>query len=324
MTKEMDKKDWKLLYYLCQDSRLSHNKIAKLIRTSKNSVTYRINRLLERGVISGFFTIVDLEALGSVYYTILIKLNTTKEREKELLDYLKANNSISIIDCFVGKWNLLVEFCCKNPYKFFSFLVELKARFSDIIDIYEVHPILEVYKVEQLPVELVEENSIKQARTKPNKIELDSTEIKLLSELSKNSTASLIGLADKLGITYKTVSTKIRNLKESGVITRFTASINLGALGYDVYLILLDFKNLSSQKERDLKAYINHQKNIRASFISAANQTVFLYLAVKKASELQDFLRILSSKFGDIIVNQEYLLNSDQLKYDLFPDGVLE
>ncbi len=325
MVKEMDKKDWKLLYQLCQDSRLSHNKIAKLIRTSKNSVTYRVRRLLDRKVISGFFTIVNTNLLGSVLYTTLIRLNATKEKEAEFVEYLKSNNGVTIIDGLVGKWNFLVEFACKDPYRFFGFLTDLQTKFSEIIDSYEVHPNLDVYKIEQLPVELVEERSINPpTESKTNRIELDETEKKLLSELNKNSTASLVTLAEKIGVTYKTVSAKIKKLKDESVITKFTASINLEVLGYDVYLILVDFKNISTQNSNTLKSYINRQKNIRAAFISSARPLLFIYLAVKKATELENFLLDLNSKFGSIIINQEYFLTSTQPKYDLFPDGVLQ
>ena len=325
MTKEMDKKDWKILYQLCQNSRMSHNSIAKLVGASKNSVTYRVNRLLSRGIISGFFTIVDIAPLGAVFYTLLLKLNATKEREKEFLDYLKPNDKVSVIDGFVGEWNFLVEFCCKNPYTFFEFLADLKGKFSDIVEDYEVHQTLEIYKVEQLPVELVRETTSGfQAKTKPGSVKLDRTEIKLLSELNKNSTAPLLELADKIGVTYKTVSAKIKELKESGIIIKFTANISLESLGYDVYLILLDLRNLSIKRESDLKAYINSQKNIRSAFISAAKPTVFIYIAVKSSLELQHFLVETKRGFRDIIVNQNYLLSSDQIKCELFPDGILE
>ena len=184
---------------------------------------------------------------------------------------------------------------------------------------------MEVYKIEQLPVELVEEKSISAAQTqiKTERIELDQTEIKLLSELNKDSTASLIKLGERIGITYKTVSAKIKKLQNDGVITKFSASVNLETLGYEVYLILVDFKNMSTQNSQNLKAYINRQKNIRAAFISYARPTLFLYLAVKRATELQKFLLDLNNKFAPIIVDQEYFLTSTQPKYDLFPDGIL-
>ena len=149
MAVKLDKKDWKILSCLCQDARMSHNRIAKLTKTNKNSVTYKIKRLEKKGVISNFFTVVDIKPLGSVFYTILIRLNT--KNVEEFIDYIKRNSHITVIDEFVGRWNFLIEFACKDPYVLFDFLNDLKAKFSDIIDTYEVHPNLETYTVEQLP-----------------------------------------------------------------------------------------------------------------------------------------------------------------------------
>ena len=319
MSKNLDSKDWKILYQLCTDARLSHNKIGKVVSLSKNAVTYRIQRLINRKIISGFFTIVDLGLLKYETHKLLIRLNTTNDKEK--IEYLKSNVNVTVVDRLLGEWNLLVEFGCKNPSEFYSFLSDFKSKFSGMIDGYEIHTSLESYKVEQLPVELVEEKPLLKAQKKAENTDIDKVDLKLLSELNKNSTTSLFDLGEKLGITYETVSARIKRLKDSGVIIKFTAKINLMALGYDVYLILLELRNISKEREAALKTYINSQKNIRYSFLSASKPIVFIYLAVKKSEELNTFLLSIKNKFSDIIVNQKYLLSTEQLKYDLFPEG---
>ncbi len=320
MTQKLDKIDWKILSHLCEDSRTSHQKIAKLTRTNKNSVSYRIKRLERLGIISKYITLVDIKTLGATFYTILIKLNT--KDSKELTSYLKKNDHISVIDEFIGRWNFLVEFTCKDPYKLFEFLKELKEKFSDIIDTYEIHPNLDVYNIEQMPIELIKKKPITKKESK--RVSLDKIETRLLEELNKNSNASLIQLADKLNVNYKTIASKIKKLKELGVIEKFTAAISLGHLGYDVYLITLDFKNLSNKIEHSLKAHLSKHKNIRASFTSAAKPKLFVYLAVKSSLELQDFLEDINNEFSQNIVDQEYFLSTDQIKLDLFPKLALE
>ena len=321
MTKDLDSKDWKILYHLCTDSRLSHSKIAKLVSLSKNAVTYRIQRLVEKKIISGFFTIVNFGLLKIDTHDILIRLNTTKDQE--MIDFLKAHKNVMVIDRLLGEWNFLVEFGCKNQAEFYSFIGMLKSRFSSIIETYEIHTALESYKIEQLPVELVEEKKIlpKPEVKETEKIDIDKTDLKLLAELNKNSAENLFKIGEKIDVTYETVSARMKKLKENGIIIKFTAKINLIALGYDVYLILLDLRNLSKGREVVLKNHLNYQKNIRYSFISSTKPTVFIYLAVKKSEELNTFLSIIKEKFSDIIVSQKYLLSTEQLKYDLFPGG---
>ena len=321
--KELDTKDWKLLYQLCQDARLSHNKLGKLVGLSKNAVTYRVERLVSKGIIRRFFTIINHDFLGQKFFNVLLRLNATEEQEKELVAYLISHPNVTVLDAFVGEWNFLVEFGCKDIGIFYSFISDLKSKFSTILDTYEIHFSLFPYKVEQLPVELVEERR----QPKPfimGSAEADETDMKLLRELDKNSTATLFELAKSIGITYETVAARIKKLKEKGIILKFTAQISLGALGYDVYLILLDIRNLSQERELALRGHINGQKNIRYAFMSASKPVVFIYLAVKKSGELNTFLLNIKEKFSDVIVNQKYLLSTKQLKYELFPEGLVK
>jgi len=253
----------------------------------------------------------------------LIRLNATKEQEKELVDYLVAHQNVSVLDTFVGEWNLIVEFGCKEIQTFYEFISELKTKFSQILDTYEVHFSNLSYKVEQLPVELVEEKQQPKPFVKTGPIQFDETDLKLLHELNKNSTANLFDLGKAIGVTYETVSARIKKLKESGIILKTTAQIGLAALGYDVYLLLLDMRKLSNEKEPSLSAYINSQKNIRFAFLSATKPVLFIYLAAKKSEDLGAFLSNIKEKFSDIIVNQKYLLSTSQLKYDLFPSGLV-
>ncbi len=320
MSKDLDKKDWRILYQLCKDARVSHSKLGKIIGLSKNAVTYRISRLANRGIIKGFFTIIDHEALGYLSFNVLIRVKAVDE--SPLISYLKSHANTMVIDRLIGEWNLIVEFGCKNQGEFNSFIRETKSKFSDIIDTYEVHPPLESLKIEQLPVELVEEKKVLGLQ-KPGKVDVDQTDITLLYELGKNSTASLFNLAKAVGVTYETISARIKKLKKQGVIIRFSAKIGLAALGYDVYFLMIDLRTLSKEREASLKQYINSKNNIRFAFISATRPTIFIYIAVKKSEELNMFLLDIKEKFSDAIVSQKYLLSPEQLKYELFPEGLI-
>lgn len=315
----LDLKDWKILEQLCTDARASHNSIAKSVGLSKNAVTYRVDRLVKKGVISGFFTVFSLGPLNVNVYNVFIRLSG---KEQELVGFLKNHPNTRIVDRLVGEWNFLVEFV-SNLDVFYHFLDELKSRFAGVLDVFEVHPEFEAYKLEQLPVELVKERPPVVFKHMDN-VEIDDVDVRLLFELNKNCTATLFELAGKLGVTYETVSARIKKLKEKGVILRFSAKINLGALGYDVYLVRFDLRNLSTERASALRGFVTAQRNVRYAFVSSYAPVLFLYLAVKKADELNSFLVGIKEKFADVIVNQKYLLSSEQLKYDFFPEGLLK
>ena len=327
VTKELDKKDWKILQHLCTNARQSHNKLGKLVGLSKNSVTYRVERLVERGVISGFFSIIDSVALGFYSYTMLLRISSTAGREKEFVDYLKGHPNVKVLDKLLGEWNFIIEAGFKGCPEFNSFLEDLKSKFSDIIDVYEVHFPTQSYNSEgrQLPMVVEEENPAakKTPHTKKHQA-ADNMDMRLLRLLDSDSSSQLLELGGKLGLTYETVSARIKRLLESGVIKKFTAKISLPALGYEVYLILMECRNLSKEKEQMLQSYINAQKNVRHSFLSATRPTLFLYLPVKSAADLNKSLSAIKERFSDVIVSQKYLLSTAQLKYQLFPEGFLK
>ena len=66
--KNIDLKDRKILYNLDLDSRQSLTQIGKNVNLPKNVVLYRINKLIKRGIIKNFYTVIDLHKLG---YNIL-------------------------------------------------------------------------------------------------------------------------------------------------------------------------------------------------------------------------------------------------------------
>ena len=110
MTAKLDKKDWKILEILCKDARCSHNQIGKKVSLSKNAFTYRIERLKKKGIIEGFFTIINQNAIGIRFCVLLLKTNSIKENEQDLIKFLKEHPNTAVIDEISGKWNYLIEF----------------------------------------------------------------------------------------------------------------------------------------------------------------------------------------------------------------------
>lgn len=323
MAKDLDVKDWKILELLCKNARLSHNQIAKQVGLSKNSVTYRIDRLKAKEVITGFFTIINHELLGLNFYEILLKTNLGKE-EWQLIEFLKNHPDILVVDKLSGEWNLILEFGCRNIKALYDFINDLKDKFSKTLQYYEVHCVLENYKVEQLPIELVKKHSENtDVREKQELIEISNTDKRLLFELNKDSAVPLHILASRLELTPETVSARMQKLKENKIIIKFTARISIKNLGYDLYLIILDLQNNSKERESALKRYILDNPNIRYSFISASQPKLFIYFASKNSDVLDLFLNQLKELFPDIILNQKYLMVRGSYKYELFPEGLL-
>ncbi|MBW2963147.1 Lrp/AsnC family transcriptional regulator [Candidatus Woesearchaeota archaeon] len=327
MAINLDKKDWRILHELTGNARQSHSQIARKVGLSKNAVTYRIEGLKKKGVIARFFTIIEHELLGYGFYEVLIKFNYKKDDEKKVIDYLQKYPNTMVIDQTSGGWDFVVEYGTKNVQEFYGCLNDLKDKMSSYLDTFETHIILNPLVVEQLPVNVYKKMGVEKKR-KPflqsgTREKVDELDKKLLFELDKDSTAPLYVLAERLKVTSETVASRIKKLVKKKIIVKFTAQVNLRVLGYDVAIVKIDLRNLTKEKEKLLVSYIKHHSQVRYSFLGGTRPEIFVYLAVERASEVDDFLREAKEKFFDVIVNQSYLWSTKMWKYNLFPEGMI-
>lgn len=67
---------------------------------------------------------------------------------------------------------------------------------------------------------------------------LDSTDIRILDELSKNSRITMKELGEKVHLTGQAASARVAKLEDSGIIEGYTIKINQAKLGFLVHAII--------------------------------------------------------------------------------------
>src|SRR3989338_11475660 len=123
----IDKKDFRLLYELEQDSRQSLSQIAKSLKTSQQVISYRLQQLEAQEIISEFYTIIDFAKLGYSSYRTMIKLvSISAESYKKLIEYFKSHpNVLLLVECG-NRWDLIVNILSKNPVQYNKFMLEIR------------------------------------------------------------------------------------------------------------------------------------------------------------------------------------------------------
>lgn len=92
----MDKLDTKILDFLQEDGRLSISDLSKKLALSRPSVTERLHRLQEKGVIEGFSARVSLPGVGREIL-LIIQVSGLKVSPHEFESLVKQKNDI--IEC---------------------------------------------------------------------------------------------------------------------------------------------------------------------------------------------------------------------------------
>ena len=97
-SKSLDSIDKNLLYQLDIKSDASYQELANKIKTPKETVAFRIKRLLAKGFIKNFRTTVHISRFGYYYYKFFFKFQKTMQhKEEEIIAYLKNNKSIAYL-----------------------------------------------------------------------------------------------------------------------------------------------------------------------------------------------------------------------------------
>ena len=79
----LDVKDKKILAQLDIDARQSNSEIGKKVRLSKEVVKYRIDNMIESGLIVRFNTVINYFKLGIVKYKLYLQLRNINAEKLE-------------------------------------------------------------------------------------------------------------------------------------------------------------------------------------------------------------------------------------------------
>ncbi len=152
---KLTKNDKKILQILNNNARASVSEISRKTGIPRDSVNYRINRLIKSKVISFFHTVIDPIQLGHpIFSYVNITLNNFDQEEK-LYSFMKSHPNIVYVAKTTGKWDCIIAISAKSLEDFDNVLKEVRTKFSGIIKDYEAASIIKQYKYDYM-VDLIE------------------------------------------------------------------------------------------------------------------------------------------------------------------------
>lgn len=284
---KLDSTDKKLIGILQQNCRISNKNLANFLSLSKPSVGYRINRLEKNGIIRGYKTHFRLLTDRFTYILGVFNHNQPPDKEKELLEKLRNRPGVVTAYSMSGSYRFLVIFAATTRQEINVFLEwvfsQITVRGHDVFWIQDIilNPIdYTGQKMDVLANRWKKDTSFARdfIGTVPQTHSLSESEWKIMKILQNNPRISLATLAENTHQNVHTVKRHISQLIRTGVIVKFTATINPYAVGNSLLCVL--WTNIFDAKElARLKSFI------AAKFVSNGiieltgrwNVAIFLY-----------------------------------------------
>lgn len=282
-----------------------------LISCGAISANANINITPKIRVINAF---IDVSKLGIKSTLILLKTRATQsEREKYLTKISNKSEVYSLVE-IIGEFDLAIGIYSKSEDEKNKILDDLLDE--SFIKDFEICEILTRFPKMNYTEEMFTKLPLEKY-PKTKNLEVDSKDLIILSELSKNCRISSVDLAEKIKLSRGTINYRIRKLIESGIIAKFQPTVNFFMLETEFYF--LRFK-LSKPSEREkIKEYLSQTQRANTILESDGTHQIMAFLQFKNNSEFREFEEKLLEKFRNSI--QDYSLNlaKSQYKLEWFP-----
>ncbi len=121
----LDKIDEQILSILQENARMSLKDIAEKVSMSPTAVGSRIDKMLAEGVLEGFTTRLNPEAMGH-YTKAFINLAVEPEQKKEFYEYIEKVLNVVECNCVTGDYSMLIEVRFPTTSELDAFVEELQ------------------------------------------------------------------------------------------------------------------------------------------------------------------------------------------------------
>ena len=130
---------------------------------------------------------------------------------------------------------------------------------------------------------------------------LDKVDRKLLNLLQKDNQISTRILAEKVHISQPTCLRRIRELRESGIISAEVAMVDPFALGYGMLAFLeVSLNNQSDDHMLDFEARMNKEPEVMQCYFVSGDYDYFLVVHVVDMDAYYQFVRRVISGSGNV------------------------
>lgn len=321
-------KDRKILRELFDNARTPCSIIAKRVGLSKEVVNYRVKKLIQRGILIRFNTVIDVTKLGWQIYFINIRLrNIDPSVEEEVITEMTNHpNSAQVLKC-IGSYDLILKVFVKGYIEAHTLMKGMEQKFRNNIDSFAINliehelpiPLPFLYK----PFKMKELTEITKGDTK--NFSASATDVSILKALSHDARLPTTAIAQKIGISRELVRHHIKKLEKNRIILKYRPSAWSGSksIGYSWYLIMLRLHERNKSAHNRLQQYILTNPNMTYYYQSIGQHDIQFEIRLKTSDELNEIIMEVRSILKDELKSHELSIILKEFKYTYFPDCLM-
>lgn len=249
MVENIDIIDRKILYFLDRNSRQSFTKISKKIHIAKASLVYRVNKMIETGIIKNFYTVINPFKLGFIPFRFYLRFQYADPIiENQIINRFASDHRAWWVASLNGKYNLAVNMLIKNNHEFLEFWKTTLEQYRYYIqeEVFSIYFQLCARNYSYL-YSSEETKDIQKyiINNEEKKTSLTENELALLRLLSNSSRTPGVEIANQLNISPAGVNYLFKQLEKKEIILGYRVNLDIKKLGFQDFkldIFLTDYK----------------------------------------------------------------------------------
>jgi DNA-binding Lrp family transcriptional regulator len=318
--RRLDPLDKKLLYELDYNARQPISTLAKKLRVGRDKITYRIARLQEQNIITGFTVTTNPYKLGITVYKTYLRLENNKSRIQEFIATLKNHPRIYWIAECDGSWDLIFSTFAHNAKEFNEIQNNILSIFADVVREFTTYTLVDVWFYRKNYFLNKGEGFFFFGGT-PDSLKLDTTDHAILKLLAKNARMNIVDIASKANTTTTIIKHHIKKMEKEGIIQGYRINVDLTNLNMTFFKAQIRTRTFDKKQEAQLREYCKQHPNITYYINQLGDCKIELELEVDDYKHFNSIINDIRQRFTNFIRSIDTVLISKEhfkwVPYDL-------
>lgn len=300
----LDSLDKEILYALDHDARESVAGLSRLLDVTRDRISYRVEKLIENGIITGFNAVLNPYKLGVIAYKTYLRLRNDRRRIAQITRFLSKHPHIFWVAECEGSWDFIFVAFSPTPKGFHTLQNSLLEQFAEIIFDYSVYTLVDVTFFRKRF--FLEEGSAGfsfggGAET----VKMGAVDLKLAEQLASDCRRTYKELGRATKISESMVASRIARLEALGVILGYRIAVDYSRLGMTMFKLQVQLQRFSDQAEEDLLRFCRKNPYVAMFIRQIGDYKIELELETFGYDHLTEIRNQLRQEFPDLIKHMD-------------------
>jgi len=315
---QLKKHERSILAQLELNARIPYTKLGKKIRQSQQRVSYAVQSLHKRDILQYLYTVVDYSKFDLLNFRVYFRVSYTKEKTYEdLVTFFVRHPYTLWVESCGGNYDLICTFFAPNPSYFNKMLRSIMEHYQRQLQNYTVLTtvVSRIFRRKFLNSKLQFPQLFVGGDREP--VTIESQDLHILKEIATNARMSSVRLANKLGLTPKTIITRIKKLENEMIILGYRPLLHLKETGYFSRLLLIKYHNVTTETENKLISYMKAHPNVTSLVKTLGRWDIEIMIEIQNMADIRKTEREIRENFGSMIqeIQSIHLYGTHKLNY---------